>query len=148
MFKKYLALLSTVFLLSTPALAEPLKFVTQSGKEIAFDVEIANTDATREKGLMNRDSLPPNTGMLFIFDTPTEPMFWMKDTKIRLDLIYINEQGQVIGVHNNAIPFDTTPIMPPGTVIAVLETSGGAAKKLGISTGDKVIHSIFEKDVK
>lgn len=147
---KYLMLLSTsVLLLSVPAMAEPLQFQTQAGQTIPFDVEIAKTPAEQARGLMNRDSLKPQTGMLFVFDPPTKPLFWMKDTKIRLDMIYISENGIVTGIHENAIPFDETPITPPPIKSrGVLEITGGASKKLGISKGDKVIHTIFKKEVK
>ena len=138
-----------LLLMSTPAFAEPLQFETQAGKTIPFDVEVAKTAEEKRKGLMNRDSLKPNTGMLFIFDPPTKPVFWMKDAKIYLDMIYIGEDGIVTGIHENAVPFDETQIFPPDVKTkAVVEITGGDSKKLGISKGDKVIHTIFEKDVK
>jgi uncharacterized membrane protein (UPF0127 family) len=147
---KTLSLLSTVlFLLSAPAFAEPLQFETQAGKTISFDVEVAKTDEEKKNGLMNRDSLKPNTGMLFVFDPPTKPVFWMKDAKIHLDMIYIGEDGIVTGIHENAVPFDQTKIFPPEVKTkGVVEITGGDAKKLGISKGDKVIHTIFKKEVK
>jgi len=138
----------TMMGLSLPVVAEPLQFETQAGQTIPFDVEIADTPEKHETGMMNRDSLKPNTGMLFVFDKPQRPQFWMKNTKIRLDLIYIGADGIVNHIHENAIPFDLTPISCPERVKAVLETSGGAAKKLGITKGDKVIAKIFEKETK
>lgn len=139
-----------VFLYSLPpAIAEPLRFETQIRQTIPFEVEIARTEEDQNRGLMNRDSLPPGTGMLFIFDPPSKPIFWMKDTKIKLDMIYINEDGIVIHIHENAVPFDKTLIYPPKIKSkAVLEIGGGLSKKLGISKGDKVIHTIFAKEVK
>lgn len=147
---KTLSFLSTVlFLLSAPVFAEPLQFETQAGKTISYDVEVARTDEEQKKGLMGRDSLKPQTGMLFIFDPPTKPVFWMKDAKIHLDMVYIGEDGIVTGIHENAIPFDKTQIFPPDVKTkAVVEITGGEAKKLGISKGDKVIHTIFKKEVK
>ena len=147
---KHLTLLSSALLLfASPALAEPLQFETQSGQSIPFEVEVARTPAEQNKGLMNRDSLPPATGMLFLFDPPTKPVFWMKDTKIRLDLIYIDADGIVSGIHENAKPFDETQIFPPeAKTKGVLEITGGDAKKLGIAKGDKVIHTFFKKEVK
>lgn len=142
-------LFATLLLLSGPALAEPLQFQTQSGKTIPFEVEIAKTSEEQQKGLQNHDSLKPQTGMLFVFDPPTKPLFWMKNTKIRLDMIYISENGTVTGIHENAIPFDETPISPPAIKSkGVLEITGGDSRKLGISKGDKVIHTIFKKDAK
>ncbi len=154
---KYVSLFSTLLFLSASSFAAPslpplkiekMQFETAAGQTIPFEVEIADTEPARQNGLMFRDSLKPNTGMLFIFDTPSEPMFWMKDAKIRLDLIYIGEDGIVKGVHANAIPFDLTPIPAPARVIAVLEIAGGTAETLGISKGAKAIHSIFKKDAK
>jgi len=138
-----------LLLITTPSFAEPLQFETQAGKTISFDVEVARTDEEKKKGLMGRDSLKPQTGMLFIFDPPTKPVFWMKDAKIRLDMIYIGVDGTVTGIHENAIPFDQTQIFPPDVKTkAVVEITGGDAKKLGISKGDKVIHTIFKKEAK
>lgn len=151
MILKYITILSTsaLMLLSAPAIAEPLQFETKAGQSIPFDVEIAKTDAEQKKGLMNRDTLAPKTGMLFVFDPPSQPVFWMKDTKIRLDMIYIDENGIVTGINENATPFSETPIFPPDAKSkAVLEINGGSAEKLGIAVGDKVIHTIFKKEVK
>ncbi len=145
---KYI-LAAVLLLTTTPSFAEPLQFEIQSGQTVSFDVEIAKTTEDQKKGLMNRDSLKPNTGMLFVFDPPTKPVFWMKDTKIRLDMIYMGEDGIVTGIHENATPFDETQIFPPEVKSkAVLEITGGDAKKLGISKGDKVIHTIFKKEAK
>lgn len=147
---KHLSLLSSaLFLMSSPAFAEPLFFETQRGQTIPLDVEVARTPEQQQNGLMNRDSLDPKKGMLFIFDPATNPVFWMKDTKISLDMIYIDEQGIVIDTYENAAPYDETLIPPPDIASkAVVEINGGYAKKLGISKGDKVIHTIFKKDVK
>lgn len=145
--KKFVTLLTIMLFFSMPSFAEPLQIQT-STQTIIFDVEIANTLETRAMGLMHRDSLPQNGGMLFVFDVLSWPKFWMKDTKISLDMIYIGEDGVIKGIHENAIPHDTTPITPPIPAIAVLEIAGGSSKTLGISRGDKVIHKIFEKDLK
>ena len=139
--------LTTQICFSFQSIAEPLQIQT-STQTVAFDVEVANTPEIRQTGLMNRNSLPQNTGMLFVFEEITSPQFWMKDTKIKLDMVYIGEDGLVKGIHENAIPFDKTPIPSPAPVLAVLEIAGGSAKTLGISKGDKVIHQIFEKDLK
>jgi uncharacterized membrane protein (UPF0127 family) len=145
--KKIFALFISLIFLSLPSLAEPLQIQT-STQTLVFDVEIADTEETRAMGLMNRPSLAPNSGMLFIFDVLSLPEFWMKDTKISLDMIYIGEDGVIDGIHENAIPYDETPISPPAPALAVLEIAGGSSKTLGIAKGDKVIHQIFEKDLK
>ena len=145
--KNLLALFITLIGFSSPVFAEPLTIET-SKQSIVLDVEIAYTQEERSLGLMNRDSLAPNSGMFFVFDVLSMPQFWMKDTKISLDMIYIDEKGFVAGIHANAIPYDETPIQPPGPALAVLEIAGGSAERLGIAKGDKVIHRIFEKDLK
>ena len=115
---------------------------------LAFDVEIADTQEERRVGLMNRDSLPKNGGMLFVFGEDVYVHFWMKNTNLYLDMIYIGEDGAIKGIHANAIPNDETPIPPPSSAFAVLEIAGGSAENLGIEVGNKVIHRIFEKDLK
>jgi len=121
---------------------------THLKQSIPFQVEIADTKEKQKKGLMGRDSLKPRTGMLFVFEKPAKIQFWMKDAKIFLDMIFIGEDGVIKGIHEKAIPYDTTPITAPEPVLAVLEIEGGTAKTLGISRGDKVIHKIFEKGLK
>lgn len=145
--KIFYAFLTISILFSFSSFAEPLQIQT-STQTIDFDVEIADTPETHAKGLMYRDSLPQNGGMLFVFDTLSWPQFWMKNTKISLDMIYIDEKGIISGIHPDAVPYDETPIPPPAAALAVLEIAGGSTKTLGISTGDKVIHRIFEKDLK
>lgn len=145
--KIFYALLLTSICFSFPSLAEPLQIQT-STQTLVFDVEIADTPEKHKTGLMHRDSLPKNTGMLFVFKEATSPKFWMKDTKIRIDMIYLSEDGVVNGILENAVPFDETPISSPAPVLAVLEIAGGSSKTLGIARGDKVIHRIFEKDLK
>ena len=141
--------LSLIFsLMPVPVFADDLKIVTVTGKTVSFHVDIANTPETRETGLMNRDVMANDAGMLFVFDTPVTPQFWMKDTRIALDMVFIGADGVVKGVYDTAKPLDLTPIPSPAPVLAVLEINGGRAKTLGISTGAQVIHQFFEKDLK
>lgn len=130
------------------AFADDLKIITTTQKIIALHVEIANTPETREMGLMNRDVMANDAGMLFVFDAPVTPQFWMKDTRMTLDMVFIGADGVVKGVYDTAKPYDLTPIPSPEPVLAVLEINGGRAKSLGISKGAQVIHEIFEKDLK
>jgi uncharacterized membrane protein (UPF0127 family) len=136
----------------SPPVVDSLVIELKSGSSIGFQVEIADTFEKREKGLMGRDSLPDNHGMLFLFDEPSTPAFWMKDCKIYLDMIFIGADGLIKGIHHKAIPGDLTPIPSPEPVIAVLEILGGTSEKLRISKGDKVIHPRLEhpaqKDLK
>lgn len=144
--KYFLCFLSLFFVISC-AKATPLYIQTKT-ETIVLNVEIADTPETRATGLMNRDLLPENHGMLFLFETETQPQFWMKNTKISLDMIFIGNDGLIKGIHENAIPEDLTPITAPEPIISVLEIAGGATKKLNISAGDKVIYNLNEKDLK
>lgn len=108
-----------------------------------FSVELAATPSARAQGLMNRDSLPSSAGMLFVYDAPQRATFWMKNTRIPLDMIFLDATGRVLGVHANARPMDTNIIDGGLDVLAVLEINGGLAARLGITTGDMVRHPAF-----
>ena len=97
-----------------------------------YDVEVARTEEEKEIGLSNIEYLPDDEGMLFIYDTPQEVGFWMKDTLIPLDIIFINDEEEVISVHQG-VPNDETPIIEDD-VLYVLEVPAGS----GIKTGDEV----------
>lgn len=155
---KFLSLFLALTLLSVPAFAEESDLQSKKATEdiviqtqtqsLPFKVELALTKQEQNKGLQMRNSLEDNAGMLFMFKTPGTPKFWMKDTFISLDMIYIDQTGTIVGIHPKAIPLDKTPIDAPAECSAVLEIAGGAAQKLGISTGDTVIHRFFKKVTK
>lgn len=130
----------------TPPRLEPLQVVTSRGI-VDLKVEVVDTDATRERGLMYRRSLPADQGMLFDFvrERP-EVAFWMKNTFIPLDIIYIRSNGRVLSIARNARPFDETPLPSGGPTLGVLEIGGGRAAELGIKPGDLVKHRIFRRD--
>lgn len=104
----------------------------------AFRVEVASTFAEQEKGLMFRTTLGPAEGMIFPQDKPQVAAFWMKNTVIPLDLIFIGTDHRVVNVAANARPYDLTPLYSAAPVICVLEIAGGRAAELGIGTGDLV----------
>lgn len=110
---------------------------TQKG-DTSFNVEIADTPALRRKGLMFRDHLAPDAGMLFDFKQPQKVAFWMQNTLIPLDMIFIGADGVVRNVHANARPLDTTSIPSDGPVRFVLEIAGGRAAEIGLAAGDTV----------
>lgn len=122
--------------------AEPLEIVTHKGVS-HFTVEIADTEAARERGLMYRRRLADDHGMLFDFKTPQPVSFWMKNTLISLDMIFIDENGQVVSVARNATPLSETPIPSEGSVLGVLEIRGGRAAEIGVQPGDRVRERIF-----
>lgn len=129
------------------AMADPLGVQLANGKIHRFNVRIANNDQTREKGLMGVQNLPEDQGMLFVFDDLTPAQFWMKDTLIPLDMVFIDGMGVVSSVHSKARPLDLSVISSKEPVKAVLEISGGVAEKLGIDRGDQIISPIFGKSL-
>lgn len=105
------------------------------GGHAGFVVEIADTEAERAQGLMHRASLPHDAGMLFVFERPQRVSFWMKNTLIPLDMLFVSADGTVERIKEMAAPEDETPI-PGGTDVEfVLEINGGQAKQLGIAAG-------------
>lgn len=110
---------------------------TQNG-DTSFKVEIADTPAARQEGLMFRDRLAPDAGMLFDFKKEQQVAFWMQNTLIPLDMIFIGADGVVRNVHVNARPMDTTAIPSKGPVRYVLEIAGGRSSEIGLVAGDKV----------
>ena len=113
------------------------------GTEISFEIEIAATQKEQAQGLMNRTSLAENAGMLFIFNDDAERGFWMKNTLIPLDMIFIRADGKIHRIHENAVPEDLTTIYSQGPVAAVLEINGGLSSKIGLKKGDIVKHPYF-----
>ncbi|HWD28773.1 MAG TPA: DUF192 domain-containing protein [Rhizomicrobium sp.] len=117
---------------------------TQSGARV-FHMEIAADDATRATGLMHRTHLSRDAGMLFDFRTTVMTAFWMKDTPIPLDMLFVRPDGTIASVAANAVPLSTAEIAAPEPVRAVIEINGGEAKALGIMPGDRVMTAIFPK---
>ncbi|MBI1217626.1 MAG: DUF192 domain-containing protein [Rhodobacteraceae bacterium] len=105
------------------------------GGAARFTVDVARTEAERELGLMNRSAMPASAGMLFVFDGPTHAQFWMKDTLIPLDMIFVDPAGQVTRVKANARPEDLSIIDGGRGVEFVVEINAGLAGKLGIAPG-------------
>lgn len=124
---------------------EPLTIATANGP-VKFQVEIADDEAERQHGLMFRKSLAPDRGMLFDFGDSAPRAFWMKNTLIPLDIIYIAADGTIISIASMATPLNETPIPSHGEAYGVLEIAGGRAGELGVRPGDKVSHRIFKGD--
>jgi uncharacterized protein len=105
--------------------------------------EVAATEAEREQGLMFRTSMAELDGMIFVFDAPGMHAFWMKNTLIPLDMLFVDQQGRIINIHERAVPGSLDPIAAAGPARAVIELNGGTAGHLGIKPGDRVIYPIF-----
>lgn len=111
-----------------------------------FSVEIADDAGERATGLMDRPSMPMGHGMLFVYERPQPVSFWMRNTLIPLDMIFLDETGRVTRVHENAVPHDETPIPGGDGVLAVLEVNGGLASRIGIAPGAEMRHPAFDQD--
>jgi uncharacterized membrane protein (UPF0127 family) len=103
-----------------------------------FSVWIAADARSRERGLMFVREMPADRGMLFMFEFPQEVAFWMKNTVLPLDLVFIAEDGSVLNVAANAKPYSLDPIESDGHALAVLELNAGIARKIGLKPGDLV----------
>lgn len=117
--------------------AEPLAVRGRSG-EHRFEVELAVTPGDKARGLMFRQSLAPDAGMLFLYQRPQPISFWMRNTLIPLDIVFIGTDGRISRIHARARPLDETPIPSGGPILAVLEIPGGRAAALGLAIGDRV----------
>ena len=106
--------------------------------EVCFNVEIADSDEERQKGLMNRENLNEDFGMLFIFQKSDVYNFWMKDTLIPLDMIWIDENMKVVFIKENATPLSEEIISPNIDALYVLEVNSGIVGNYGIENGEKV----------
>lgn len=109
-----------------------------------FSVEVVDDEASRAQGLMNVPALPLSRGMLFVYDRPQRMSFWMRNTLIELDMLFLDEFGVIQYIHHRAQPLDETPISPGDLQLTgVLEINGGLARRLGIEQGDTLRHPAF-----
>jgi len=119
-----------------------VEIVTKTGVH-SFSVEVVDNDADRAKGLMHRRSLPEGTGMLFDFHREQDVSFWMQNTYIPLDMIFIRADGRIHRIAENTVPLSLEQVPSRGPVRGVLEVIAGTSRKLGIAAGDRVAHPIF-----
>ncbi|MCC6914506.1 MAG: DUF192 domain-containing protein [Rhodospirillaceae bacterium] len=110
----------------------------------SFTVELADDDQEREIGLMHRGRMADDHGMLFDFMTPRRVGFWMRNTFIPLDMLFVKSDGEIVAIMENIRPHVETPVGPDRPVRAVLELNGGIVKKLGLKVGDVVHHGAFK----
>ncbi len=148
MMKKALyALVALTVALAPAAVAEPMEVTPLTIKSAEaqhnFSVEIANDPDEISYGLMNREGMDADKGMLFDFGQPRDPAMFMKDTLIPLDMLFISVDGKIEMIARNAVPGSLRTISAGIPVKAVLELNGGLAAELGVQPGDTVIHPIF-----
>jgi uncharacterized membrane protein (UPF0127 family) len=130
-----------LLLLGVTACSAENRAVLHTAKgDFAFTVEIADTNEERALGLMHRATLAPDAGMLFDYHTEQLTAFWMQNTLIPLDMIFIGADGIVKTIHVNARPMDTTSIPSEVPVRFVLEIPGGRSTEIGLKVGDRMEH--------
>jgi hypothetical protein len=117
--------------------------VTETGTH-RFRVWIAADDASRARGLMFLRELPADRGMLFLFEHPDWVAFWMKNTYLSLDLVFIDAAGKVVNIARDSQPLSLQPIRSDGPVVAVLELLSGTASRIGLAQGDQVRRPAFD----
>ena len=118
--------------------AGPVVILHSGGRALPFRVELAASEPQRERGLMYRNHLDPDAGMLFVFDREAPLTFWMKNTLIPLDMIFISSGRHIVGIVENAVPETETPRRVEGLSRYVLEIAGGMSRRLGISAQSEV----------
>lgn len=150
LFRKSITLIA--FLAAVPAAAEQCREdrvdIRQGGIQVSINVEIADDAQERARGLMFVEHMPQLDGMLFVYqDSPRRRSFWMRNTLIPLDMLFIAADGTVRDIHSNAIPLDETGI-PSATddIVAVLEVNGGLSEMLGLQPGAEVRHPVFSNE--
>jgi uncharacterized membrane protein (UPF0127 family) len=133
--------IAAFLLLTFAATADDGKLtIKTAAAEHQFTIEVVDTDASRAQGLMFRTALAPDAGMLFDFKQSRQVSFWMQNTLIPLDMLFIRPDGTIANIHVNAKPLDPTSIPSDGPVQFVFEIAGGRSVELGIKAGDTVIH--------
>ncbi len=116
-----------------------------TGSVMRFSAELADSADERATGLMNRPEMASSAGMLFAYPEANHPYFWMKNTLIPLDMIFVDDAGLVTRVHSNAKPLDETPIDGGAGVRYVLEINGGLAAKLGLTEGAMLRSDVLDQ---
>uniref|UniRef100_UPI0034592656 DUF192 domain-containing protein n=1 Tax=uncultured Sphingomonas sp. TaxID=158754 RepID=UPI0034592656 len=116
----------------------PLTVTTAAGRTHRFTVEVARTREEQAQGLMNRQSVAPDAGMIFPRSPPSPASFWMKNTLVPLDIIFVRGDGTIANIEENTVPLSLEPVLSTEPVAAVLELAGGRSAELGIRAGDRV----------
>jgi len=135
-----LALVATIIVITAACERGPrVAIVAPDGSTLAtVKIEVADTPQSREMGLMYRDTLASDAGMLFVFPAPSNQVFWMKNTRIPLDMVFADSQRRVIGIVANAVPYSEARLSVPGDSQYVLEVNGGFCQRRGVKAGDRL----------
>lgn len=116
-----------------------LSFLSTAGDTIsAIDIEIANTDELRTRGLMYRSSLPENGGMLFVFDEEDMQSFWMKNTYVSLDMLFVNRENKIVTIRPNTEPLKEWSYASTAPAMYVIEVNAGYCSRNNVEEGDKI----------
>ena len=134
----FLTLFAVLLQVSACQAQPQVTIATEGGRELTFQVEVADTPAKRELGLQYRRDLAVDRGMIFLFPAESEHSFWMKNTPIPLDMIFISKDLKIVGIVEQAVPFSTDSRSVPGASQFVLEINAGLSKRYGIKAGDSV----------
>ncbi len=118
--------------------------IESGGTSHEFSVELADTDDTRAIGLMHRGQMAATHGMLFIFKKPQRVFFWMRNTFIPLDMLFLRSDGEIVNIVENVQPHAESRVGPDRPVRAVLELNAGTVARLALKPGDKVHHPVFK----
>ncbi len=117
----------------------------QGDLSVRFTVEVADTHDERARGLMFRETMPRFSGMLFVYEDAQPVSFWMKNTLIPLDMLFLDDRGVVQSIAREAVPHDLTPIFGGQEILQVLEINGGLADQLGLDVGAELRHPSLDQ---
>lgn len=123
---------------------DELVLVLQEGARHTFAVELATTPAQKAQGLMFRPALAADAGMLFVYEREGLRTMWMKNTEIPLDMLFIDRRGQVVHIVERTVPFSLETVSSDLPALAILELNAGTVSRLGVETGDRILHNIFQ----
>jgi uncharacterized protein len=117
-----------------------LRFMNEKSNKViaAIDIEVADDNAEREQGLMYRDTMAENAGMLFLMETEEIQTFWMKNTVLPLDIIFVDSDRRIVSIHRNCTPYSLDQIPSVKPALYVVEVNAGYTVKYGIKTGDMI----------
>lgn len=123
---------------------DSLVIETAAGERHAFTVELALTSEQQARGLMHRESLAEDAGMLFVYPRDRMISMWMRNTLISLDMLFLDRRGRIVRIAERTTPLSDATISSGRPARAVLEVPAGTARRLGLATGDRVLHAAFE----